>query len=146
MSEQEKRVALPTGGSVECWSMDTPDPGRGRRYHRIAVDEAGIVRDLEAIWQRALWATLVRFRGSAWFYGTPKGRTHGFTTLFARGESGDPDWLSFRAPTRDNPYIHPDEIAMARRGMPEAAFLQEFEGIPADDGANPFGMDAIARW
>ena len=89
-------------------------------------------------------ATLVKRRGSAWFYGTPKGRQHGFTVLFAKGESGDKDWLSFRAPTRDNPYIPLEEIEAARRDMPEPAFLQEFEGIPADDGANPFGMSAIA--
>lgn len=143
-SEVDKRISLPTGGVIECWSADTPDPGRGRKYHRLVVDEAGIIRGLSTMWQTALRPTLVDHRGHAWFYGTPKGRTHDFTTLFAKGESGDQDWLSFRAPTRDNPYIPADEIEAARRDMPEAAFLQEFEGIPADDGANPFGQSAIA--
>lgn len=144
-SEQDKRIELPTGGVIECWSADTPDPGRGRKYKRLAVDEAGLIRGLLGMWQAALRPTLVDYRGSAWFDGTPKGRTHDFTTLFAKGESGDQDWLSFRAPTRDNPYIPADEIEAARRDMPEAAFLQEFEGMPADDGANPFGQTAIAK-
>jgi hypothetical protein len=108
------------------------------------VDEAGIVRGLTGIWQQALRPTLVDYRGHAWFYGTPKGRSHDFSVLFGKGESGDQDWLSFRAPTKDNPYIPEDEIEAARRDMPPEAFAQEFEGIPADDGANPFGLTAIA--
>lgn len=143
-SEQDKRIELPTGGVIECWSADTPDPARGRKYQRLFIDEAGIIRGLLPMWHGALRPTLVDLRGSAWLSGTPKGRTHDFVTLFAKGESGDGDWLSFRAPTRDNPYIPLDEIEAARRDMPEAAFLQEFEGVPADDGANPFGMAAIA--
>ena len=145
LDQQEKRLELPNGGVIECWSLDTPDPGRGRKYHRMVVDEAGIVRDLEGVWQSALRPTLVDYRGSAWFYGTPKGRKHGFAVLFAKGESGDPGWMSFRAPTIDNPYIPEDEIEAARRDTPPEAFAQEYEGIPADDGANPFGWTAIQR-
>lgn len=145
ISEQEKRIELPNGGVLDCWSLDTPDPGRGRKYRRFAVDEAGLVRGLAEIFASAIRPTLVDLRGSCWLYGTPKGRLHDFSVLFAKGESGERGWLSFRAPTRDNPYIPADEIEAARRDMPEAAFLQEFEGIPSDDGANPFGLDAIAR-
>lgn len=144
-NKQERRIELITGGVIEFWTLDTPDPGRSRKYHRVVVDEAGIVRNLTTIWQQAIRATLTDYRGSAWFYGTPKGRTHDFSTLFAKGESEGDGWLSFRAPTRENPYIPQDEIEAARRDMPEAAFLQEFEGVPADDGANPFGLTAIAQ-
>ena len=35
------------------------------------------------------------------------------------------------------------EIADARADLPEHVFEQEFLGIPADDGGNPFGIDAI---
>ena len=143
VSEQDRRITLPNGGVIECWTMDTPDPGRGKKYHRIAVDEAGIVRNLKTIWEQALRPTLVDYRGSAWFYGTPKGRTHDFSVLFDKGEKGESDWLSFRAATKDNPFIPADEIEAARRDMSPEAFAQEFEGIPADDGGNPFGISAI---
>jgi hypothetical protein len=143
VSEQEHRIDLPNGGVVECWSLESPDPGRGRKYHRVAIDEAGLIAGLEDIVQQAIRPTLVDYRGSCWLYGTPKGRKHGFVVLFAKGEQGENGWLSFRAPTRDNPYIPADEIEAARREMPPAIFAQEFEGIPADDGANPFGLDAI---
>ncbi len=139
----EKRIELRGGGLIECWTMDTPDPGRSRKYHRIVVDEAGITRGLLNTWQQSIRPTLTDYAGSAWFYGTPKGRTHDFVQLFAKGESGDTGWLSHRAPTRENPFIPKEEIEAARRDMPEAAFLQEYEGIPADDGANPFGQTAI---
>lgn len=145
ISEQDRRISLPNGGIIECWTMDTPDPGRGKKYHRVAIDEAGIVRNLKSVFEQAIRPTLVDYRGHCWFYGTPKGRTHDFTVLFAKGESGDPDWLSFRAATKDNPYIPLEEIEAARRDMPEEVFRQEFEGIPADDGANPFGITAIGR-
>lgn len=141
----EKRIELHGGGLIECWTLDTPDPGRSRKYHRVVIDEAGIARGLLTIWQQSIRPTLTDYVGHAWIYGTPKGRTHDFTQLFAKGEGGDDGWLSFRAPTRENPYIPASEIEAARRDMPEAAFLQEFEGIPSDDGANPFGLTAIAR-
>lgn len=144
ISEQEHWIKLQGGGVVECWTLDSPDPARGRKYARMVVDEAGIVRDLKTIWEQALRPTLVDLSGHARFYGTPKGRTHGFVQLFSRGESNDPGWVSFRAPTKDNPYIPESEIEAARRDLPPAIFAQEFEGVPADDGASPYTLAAVA--
>lgn len=145
INEQDKRLELATGGIVEVWTMDTPDPARGRKYALVVVDEAGIVRDLLEVWQAAIRPTLVDMRGKALFLGTPKGRRHGFVLLFTRGQGDDPDWKSFRASTLENPYIPPEEVESARRELPPAVFAQEFEGIPTDDGANPFGLEAIQR-
>lgn len=143
VDKQQKRIELHGGGVIEMWTLDTPDPGRSRKYHRVVIDEAGIARGLMTIWQQSIRPTLTDYRGDAWFYGTPKGRTHDFTQLFAKGESGDEGWLAHRAPTRENPHIPADEVEAARRDMPEGAFLQEYEGIPADDNANPFGQSAL---
>ncbi len=57
-SEQQHRIVTANGGSVECWSLDDPDAGRGRKYHRIVVDEAAMVRDLDTVWQASLRPTL----------------------------------------------------------------------------------------
>lgn len=144
ISEQDKRLELVTGGVIEVWTLDTPDPARGRKYALIIIDEAGIVRDLLDVWQAALRPTLVDFKGRALILGTPKGRRHGFITLFNRGLTGDdPDWQSFRASTLENPYIPADEVEAARRELPPEIFAQEFEGILTDDGANPFGLEAL---
>jgi len=145
MSEQDKRLELVTGGIIEVWTLDTPDPARGRKYDFIVIDEAGIVRDLLDVWNAAIRPTLVDLGGKALILGTPKGRRHGFVTMFNRGLSDDPDWESFRASTLDNPYIPAAEVESARKELPPEIFAQEFEGIPTDDGANPFGLDAIKR-
>ena len=145
VSEQDKRLELVTGGIVEVWTLDTPDPARGRKYKLAVIDEAGIVRDLLEVWQAAIRPTLVDLGGRALILGTPKGRRHGFVTLFNRGLTDDPDWQSFRASTLENPYIPAEEVEIARRELPPEVFAQEFEGVPTDDGANPFGLDAIRR-
>jgi hypothetical protein len=144
-NDQERRIELVTGGVIEMWTLDGPDPGLGRKYKRVVIDEAGIVPDLLLIWQQAIRPTLVDLSGHALFLGTPRGRRHGFVTLFNRGMTDDPDWQSFRASTLDNPYVPPEEVAMARKELPPEVFAQEFEGIPTDDGANPFGLDAVRR-
>ena len=41
--ETEKRIELITGGVLEFWSLQDPDPGRSRKYKRVAVDEAAMV-------------------------------------------------------------------------------------------------------
>lgn len=146
MNEQEKRIELITGGVIEVWTMDTPDPARGRKYSLVVIDEAGIVRDLLEIWQAAIRPTLVDLGGRALILGTPKGRRHGFVTMFNRGlREEEVDWQSFRASTLDNPFIPPEEIEAARKELPPEVFSQEFEGIPLDDGVNPFGLDAVRR-
>lgn len=142
--EQDKRLELVTGGVIECWTLDNEDAGRSRKYHRVVVDEAGLVPDLLGRWRLAIRPTLTDYRGRARFYGTPKGRRSGFVALFNRGnDPEDADWQSFRARTMDNPYIPADEIEAARRDMTPEEFAQEYEAIPMDDGANPFGLDRL---
>ena len=126
-NEQERRIELIGGGAIECWSLDSPDAGRGRKYKRIVVDEAAIVPDLETAWQQSIRATLTDLRGDAWFLSTPKGVTGYFHTLYQRGLDPDSDWRAWQMPTSANPYIHPDEIEDARRDLSELAFSQEYE-------------------
>ena len=140
----EKRLDLISGGSIDFWSLDSVDAGRGRRYDRVIIDEAGIVRDLGPAWQETIRATLADKQGDAWFLGTPKGRNF-FHRCFERGQIADGGWKSWRLPTTTNPTIRDEEIEAARRELPKQVFEQEFLGIPADDGGNPFGLDAIER-
>lgn len=141
--DNDKRLELITGGLIEGWTCDTPDPGRSRKYHKAIINEAGIIRGLMNIWEQSIRATLTDYAGDATFYGTPKGRSHDFTRLYAKAAS-TPGWKEFRGPTAENPYIPREEIAAAKAELPPQVFAQEYEGIPADDGGNPFGLDAIA--
>ncbi len=141
---QIKQLRLITGGIIDFWSLDTPNAGRGRKYKRIAIDEAGIVRDLEDHWNASIRPTLTDLKGDAWFLGTPKGRNF-FHTLWARGQAHANRWASWRVGTIHNPTIDPAEIEDAKRDLPQAVFDQEYGGIPADDGGNPFGIEAVNR-
>lgn len=145
-SKQEKRVILKTGGCIDFWTMDDPNCGRSRKYRKVVIDEAGLVPTLSEIFYGAIKPTLADLRGEALMLGTPKGR-RAIQEFFAKGEQGDAGWRSFRGRTRDNPYIPAAEVdeaeAMYRKAGLHHIFLQEFEGIPADDGGNPFGMKAI---
>jgi terminase large subunit-like protein len=145
-NEQERRLELLTGGVLEVWTCDTPDVGRSRAYDLAIFDEAGIIAKLETIWQADVRPTLTDRQGRALFLGTPKGRTHAFSTLFAKAQNAGPDWAAFRAPTAENTTLPglAQEIEAARHDMPAQAFAQEYEGLPADDGGNPFGLEAIA--
>lgn len=149
ISEQDKRIELVTGGVIEMWTLDNPDAGRSRAYDLVIINEAGLCRDLLAVWQQAIRPTLTDRAGRALFLGTPKGQSHDFSLLFRQAEQHPDEWATFRRPTTENPHIPAQEVAAARRefemrGEPGVrAFLQEYEGVPADDGGNPFGLDAI---
>lgn len=140
----EQQIRLITGGVIDFWSLDDPDSGRGRKYARVIVDEASIIRQLEEAWQATIRPTLTDFQGDAWILGTPKGRRF-FHQLYERGQQGRKGWASWRAATVTNPFISPEEVAEAERDLPDHIFKQEYLGIPADDGGNPFGIDSIRR-
>jgi hypothetical protein len=127
LNQVERRLELRGGGVIECWSLDSPDAGRGRGYACAVIDEAALVPNLEAAWQEGIRPMLSEYRGSAWFLSTPKGTANYFHTLFQKGQ--DPaqvDWASWQMPTASNPYIAPEEIEAARQDVTELAFAQEY--------------------
>jgi len=139
----EKRMELKTDGSIDFWTLEDIDSGRGRSYDRIVVDEAGFAPRLLEAWRASMRATLADRKGRALFLGTPKG-TGDFHRLYLEAE-GDTtgEWRAFRIGSISNPHLDPSEIEAARRMLPAEVFAQEFEGVPAEDGGNPFGLDAI---
>jgi hypothetical protein len=139
----EKRMELKTNGSIDFWTLEDIDSGRGRSYDRIVIDEAGFAPRLLEAWRASMRATLADRKGRALFLGTPKG-TGDFHRLYLEAE-GDTtgEWRAFRIGSVSNPHLDPSEIEAARRMLPAEVFAQEFEGVPAEDGGNPFGLDAI---
>lgn len=144
-NKTDKRIeTIVPGGIVDFWTLDSDDPARGRKYGRVIVDEAGIVRELESAWNGAIRPTLADLRGDAWFLGTPKGKGY-FSTLYAKGQGGHERWKAWQLGTAINPAIAQDELDEARRDMPADIYAQEFEGVPVESNTNPFGIDAIRR-
>jgi hypothetical protein len=146
-SEQQHRVTVRGGGSVECWSLDDPDAGRGRKYRGVVIDEAALVRNLELVWQASIRPTLSVLEGQAWLLSTPKGLDY-FHTLYQYGQ--DPlqtEWQSWQMPSSASPYISDAEIEAAKRELPERIFAQEYLAQFVQlEGAGVFrGVGAVSR-
>lgn len=138
VSVQERRIEVIGGGELDFWTLTGGDPGRGRKYARVAIDEAGLVPDLEPTWNEAIRPTLTDLTGGADLLGTPKGRNFFWTAFNLGSDPLEHDWTAFRFPTSANPFIPPGEVRAAQRQMPERAFRQEFLAEFLEDGGGVF--------
>jgi hypothetical protein len=123
---------------IDGWSLDSPDPARGRKYKRAIVDEAAMVANLGEAWQKVIRPMLTDLRGDAWFLSTPRGHNF-FWELYCKGE--DPlqqEWGAWRMPTTANPFLGPTEIEDARLMLPEMIFAQEYLADFIEDGGAVF--------
>jgi len=143
VSLQEHRIELITGGVIDCWSLDAYDSVRGRKYHRVIIDEAAMVPDLGDAWQAAIRPTLTDYTGDAFFLSTPKGINF-FHECYSRGvDQTQSEWKAWHAPTTANPYIDPAEVESARQELPEQVFRQEYLAeFLQNDGAVFRNIDA----
>jgi hypothetical protein len=138
---QEHKIELNGGGVVDMWSLDSADSVRGRKYKRVVVDEAAMVRDLQDAWEAVIRPTLTDFEGDGWFPSTPKGLGF-YKQLFDRGQDNasreSVDWMSWQIPTSENPYMPPAEIESAKNELPERIFAQEYLAQFLDDAGGVF--------
>lgn len=143
---QQHRIELIGGGSIDFWSMDDDDPARGRKYSIVIIDEADMTRRLIDKWQRAIRPTLIDYRGSAWFFSTPRG-IQDFHKLFQKGvvgsDSYDADWISWQMPSTVNPFLDPAEIEAARLELPQLVFNQEILAQFVDFGGTVVYRDDL---
>lgn len=123
--ESQKSLELITGGIIEFWSLDNPNAGRSRKYHGAIIDEAAFCPNLEEAWTRSIRATLIDYRGFAWFLSSPNGRDNYFYTL-SENQKKHADWKTFQMPTSANPYIPIEEIEEAKILLPDDVFRQEY--------------------
>jgi hypothetical protein len=145
--EDEHRLELITGGVIECWSTDTGDPARGRKYRRVVLDEAAMMPNLLNIWNLAVRPTLVDLAGDAFFLSTPKGLNDFYKAWLLGQDRLSPEWASWQMPSLVNPFLPAREIEQARLELPERAFAQEFEARFLEvEGAGVFrGVEAVSR-
>lgn len=125
---------------IDFWTLEDEDPGRGFKYGRAVIDEAGMVKDLGERWDNAIRPTLTDFGGDAIFGGTPKGRNY-FHELYRRGLDKVDGWESFQMPTSTNPILDPieyDRDYLLGQGYPERSYLQEYCAEFLDDAGGVF--------
>ena len=121
-------IALPGGGSVELWSLDTDKVSRGRGYSRACIDEAAYVEgDMNHFYDASIRPALADRKGSALVTSTPSG-IDSSQWFFRINHIDELKFKRFHAPTINNPIITAEEIEELRVGHNPLVFQQEFEG------------------
>jgi len=136
----DKVIRLMTGGHIDFWTLEDPDAGRSRKYKRACIDEAGMVRNLDDVYNKAIRPTLTDYQGDLWISGTPKGKG-AFHSMFVKGQ--DPSlsqWASWQMPTSTNTTIPglAQELADARAELPDRVYRQEYEAEFLEDAGGVF--------
>lgn len=136
-NEQLKQIELVTGGLIDFWSMEEPDSGQGRKYHRAIIDEAAKAPKLYQAWENTIRPTLTDYRGDAFILSRPKGKNNGFYMLEEKHRQFE-NWAFFHYTTYDNPHIATDEIEEAKTQLDEINFNQEYLAEYVDANDRPF--------
>lgn len=132
-------------GAGKIWfkSGEKPDNLYGDDVFAAVIDEGTRMR--EDAWI-AIRTTLTATRGPIRIIGNVKGKGNWVYRLARKAESGEPDWHYTKLTAYDAVdagVLDLEEIEGAKRDLPENAFRELYLAEPADDGGNPFGIDAI---
>jgi hypothetical protein len=105
-------IRFKTGGRLDFWSLENPIAGRGRRYHRVVLDEAAFGKDGDnkaggstmEIWEKSVKPTLYDFDGQALVCSNSAGKN---PDNFFYNICTDPKYgfQEFHAPTMENPLL-----------------------------------------
>ena len=140
-------VTLPNDARIVFQSGEQPDNLYGEDVYACVMDEASRMR--EEAWH-AIRSTLTKTRGPVRIIGNVKGRKNWFYTLARAAEAGA-DGMAFHRITSydaveagvlDRDEIEGSRADFARLGR-EGVWRQLYLAEAADDGDNPFGLEAI---
>jgi len=139
----ERAIIGPDNRRWSFRSADKPDNLYGSAVSSVVLDEASRIKN-ESV--DAVYSTTTRTRGPMRLIGNVRGRANRHYQWSRRGESGEPDFGYHRITADDAVaagVYSADDLDLARRSLPHAVFRELYYCEPADDGANPFGIDAI---
>jgi hypothetical protein len=139
----EMFVTLPGGSKIFFKGSDNPDTIYGSDYAAVVIDEAS--RCLEEAFH-AVRSTTTATRGPIRAIGNVKGRKNWFYRMCRKAEAGEPDMEYHKIIAADAVaagVIDADEVADAKRHLPEAVFRELYLAQASDDEGNPFGLVAI---
>lgn len=137
------RVAL-IGSVIWFKSADKPDNLYGEDVYAAVIDEASRMK--EESWH-AVRSTITATRAPVRFIGNVKGRKNWFYQMARKAEGGEAGMAYFKIVASDAVaagILADDEIAEAKRDLPEQVFRELYLAEPSDDGGNPFGLKDIA--
>ena len=130
-SKTEMTITLVTGGEIELWTLVDENAGRSRWYHRVLIDEASLVDDLESVFNLSIAPTLLDRNGHAYIAGTPLGMSdesffYKCCTIKEPSSKWPVPWTEFHLPTSSNPLLNAEAVAALERQYPPLVFQQEY--------------------
>lgn len=133
-SKVDMVISLVTGGRLDFWTLGDPHAGRGSGYHKVILDEASLVPDLQSVFQLSVEPTLLDYDGDAILMGTPLGVDedsfyYRCCTTKVASEQWPVVWNEHYAPTSSNPLLPAAAVAALRSKYPPKVFAQEFEAL-----------------
>ena len=99
------------GSEIHARSADKYHNLRGRKAHRVILDEAAFIKD-EAVYE-VIEPMLADYNGQMIKISTPYGKNH-FWETWIKGNEGAPGYVSFRFPSTANPYISQEFLEMKK--------------------------------
>lgn len=144
-NEGEMTITLLNGAVIWFKSGEKADNLYGEDVFAAVIDEASRMR--EDAWF-AIRSTLTATRGPVRIIGNVKGRRNWFFNLARKAETGERGMSYHKIIAADAVaagILDADEVADAKRILPEAIFRELYLAEPSDDGGNPFGMKNISR-
>lgn len=150
-NETMRTITLATGAKLEFKTAEKPDNLYGDDVYAAVFDE--FTRAREEAWF-ALRTTLSSTGGKCKFIGNVKGKKNWGYRLARKAKAGEPGYEYFKITAYDaanegmmtkdgRPFM--DEIADAKRDLPEAVFKELYLAEASEDGSNPFGNSAITQ-
>jgi hypothetical protein len=141
-NEVLKQIQCVTGGLIDFWSMEDPDSGQGRKYHRAIIDEAAKAPKLYQAWENTIRPTLTDYVGDAFILSRPKGKNNPFYLIEEKHRKFS-DWAFFHFTSYDNStdvggYLQTSEIEAAKQQLDEINFRQEYLAEYVDANDRPF--------
>lgn len=144
-NESRLRLTFVNGSVWSFRSGEKPDNLYGDDVRSAVVDEASRMREASFV---ALRSTLTATGGPMRIIGNVKGRGNWFYRIARRAQQGAKGYSYHKLTALDA--VHAgvfslEEYEDAKNALPDAVFRELYMAEPADDGGNPFGLDAIDR-
>lgn len=136
-------IELASGGRIWFKGADKPDTLYGEDVFAAVIDEA--TRCKEEAWF-ALRTTLTHTKGPVRIIGNVKGRRNWAYNMARKAEAGEPNMHYAKLTAYDAieaGVLDDEEVADAKRILPDNIFSELYLAQPSDDGGNPFGISAI---
>ena len=119
-------IKLKTGSKIYFRSSEREDGLRGYTFDYLFLDEASY--QSEDAWKRAIQPTALVHGKKVVLFSTPRGRDWFYEHYQMGQDVNYPNHASVRMQQGDNPYIDKEEIAAAKRSLPDSIFRAEYLG------------------